>query len=63
MRAIDVITPAGQVETILGLAEKYCEDHWVDVEAGDGRQTVHLLVSAENSQKVLVAMMTVIYLK
>ncbi len=53
MRAIDVITPAGQVETVLSLAEQHCEDHWVDAGALDGRQTVHMLVSAENSQKVL----------
>ena len=53
MRAIDVITPAGQVETVLSLAEQHCEDHWVDAGAVDGRQAVHMLVSAENSQKVL----------
>jgi uncharacterized hydrophobic protein (TIGR00341 family) len=58
MRAIDVITPAGQVETILSLAEKYCEDHWVDAETEDGRQAVHLLVGAEDSQKVLDGLQT-----
>lgn len=58
MRAIDVITPVGQAETILGLAEKYCEDHWVDAETEDGRQTVHLLVGTGNSQKVLDGLQT-----
>ncbi len=53
MRAIDVITPAGQVETVLSLAQQHCEDHWVDTGVADGRQTVHMLVKAENSQKVL----------
>lgn len=53
MREIDVITPAGQVETVLSLAEQLCEDHWIDAEAEDGRRTVHLLVNAESSQKVL----------
>jgi len=53
MRIIDVIAPAGQIETVFSLAEKYCEDHWADAVAEDGRQTVHLLVAVENSQKVL----------
>lgn len=58
MRAIDVVTPAGQVETVLSLAEKHCEDHWVDAESEEGRQTVHLLVRAEKSQKVLDGLQT-----
>jgi uncharacterized hydrophobic protein (TIGR00341 family) len=53
MRAIDVIAPAGQVETVLSLAEQHCEDYWIDAAAEDGRRTMHLLVSAENSQTVL----------
>ena len=53
MRVIDVIAPAGQMETILSVAEKYCTDHWVDPESEDGRKTVHLLVDAANSQKVI----------
>lgn len=58
MRAIDVISPAGQVGTVLSLAEKHCADHWVDAEAEDGRQTVHLLVDAEHSQTVLDGLQT-----
>jgi len=53
MRAIDVIAPAGQVDTVLSLAQQHCEDHWVDAAAEDGRRTIHLLVKAENTQIVL----------
>jgi uncharacterized hydrophobic protein (TIGR00341 family) len=53
MRTIDVITPPGHVETVLSLASSHCLDHWLDAPAADGRQAVHMLVSAENSQQLL----------
>jgi uncharacterized hydrophobic protein (TIGR00341 family) len=53
VRIIDVITPQGHVDSILSLAGQHSLDHWLDAEAADGRQTVHILVDAESSQKML----------
>lgn len=58
MRVIDVIAPSGQLETVLSLAEKHCEDHWIGAEMEDGRQAVHMLVNAANSQIVLDGLQT-----
>jgi len=53
MRLINIVAPAGQVGTVLSLAEQHAGDYWMDAPSEDGRQTVHMLVDAENSQKVL----------
>jgi len=53
MRIIDVITPIGHVGTIQSLAASHGLDHWVDAVGADGRQTIHILVGAEDSQKTL----------
>ncbi|MBT8048221.1 MAG: TIGR00341 family protein [Xanthomonadales bacterium] len=58
MRVIDVITPADHLDTVLSIAEKHCKDHWVDGGYDDGRQTVHLLVPAGSTQKVLDSLQT-----
>jgi uncharacterized hydrophobic protein (TIGR00341 family) len=53
MRQIDVVVPAGHVETVLSLASSHCVDYWVDAAAEDSRQAVHMLVGAGGSQKLL----------
>lgn len=60
MRIIDVITPPGHVDSILSLASQHGLDHWLDAEAGDGRQTVHVLVDAKNSQKMLDGLQSIL---
>lgn len=55
MRLIDVVIPGGHVETVLSLASERCLDHWVDAETTEERQTVHLLVDAENLRKCWMA--------
>jgi uncharacterized hydrophobic protein (TIGR00341 family) len=58
MRVIDVITPRDHLDTVLSIADKHCKDHWVDGGFDDGRQTVHLLVEAGGTQKVLDSLQT-----
>ncbi|MFC1689231.1 TIGR00341 family protein [Pseudomonadota bacterium] len=53
MRMIDVISPPGSVETVQSLADSHGLDHWVDAQSEDGRTTVHILVGAQSSQKML----------
>jgi len=53
MRIIDVISPPGHVGTVQSLADSHGLDHWVDAVGADGRQTIHILIGAENSQKTL----------
>ena len=60
MRIIDVITPPGHVETVLSLAGEHCVDHWLDARAADDRQTIHLLVDAEDSQKILDGLQSIL---
>ncbi len=53
MRIIDVVTPSGFAETVLSLASDHSLDFWADAVGEDDRQTIHILVDAEKSQKIL----------
>ncbi|MBT8060404.1 MAG: TIGR00341 family protein [Xanthomonadales bacterium] len=60
MRKISVIAPHGHAESIRSLAEDRCVDCWFEPVGEDGRQAVHLLVTAESTQTVLDGLQSLI---
>lgn len=60
MRIIEVIAPAGHVDSVRSLAGEKCLDYWVDAEAEDGRQTTHILVESGQSQKILDGLQSIL---
>ncbi|HKJ07879.1 MAG TPA: TIGR00341 family protein [Gammaproteobacteria bacterium] len=61
MRVIEVVAEAGHVDTLNSIAEQHgAIDHWCGSPCEDGRRTVRMLVSGEQSQTVLDALQSLL---
>lgn len=62
MRIIEVCYDPGYAATVAGIAEQYAVDHWsvTPPEQEHGRQVMHILVSADEAQRPMDALQTVL---